>query len=911
MKRLISLLLAVTLVLSLFSGLSLSANATGSYEISFDKESYYVGESVWVTVTGTNISDKDWVALYAPGDVIPDTPSIAWQYMPSINGKAVDFRNDSAGDLDWKTNNRTEWWSFPAGTYRVVVFDNDSYNIITEASYTIEDAPVVGNPAVTFSFDKESYEVGDTVAMTIESSDIPSGSWWGVFAPGVTDKSYGWDWLEGNVNQTVNLVPGNDAVNTWNRTDAFAPGTYTVKLYGPADQVYGENTFTVNAPAGQPEPSYQLSLSKDGENPTYYICQGEDPTFTINAENFGDTDWIAIHCADETPGGSLPSIKYAYIKDINGQAVNIRDDSSVWYDSPTRIGHKELPATDYTIYVCLNDGYSVAESISFKVRDHKPETLPAVEPTCEEYGLTAGAKCELCKAVITAQEEVPALGHDWGEWTVVDDAVKPSCTETGLTAVEKKECSRCDAYETRGGEEVAALGHSYEPVVTQPTCTEQGYTTYTCSACQDSYVSDYTNALGHDWGEWTINTPATCTALGEKQRVCSRDASHIEKEDIPKADHKPVVAEEGFEPTCKTQGLTDLIICSECEAVLQEQTPIKPLGHNWGEWTVSKEATCGEAGEEIRVCANDKNHKETREIAATGNHNFGLVVTTTATTERNGKVESKCLVCGARQGEYETPIIVPQIGKITLEKNSYTFDNTAKKPAVVVKDINSNDINSKYYTVKYENNNKVGTAKAVITFTDRYEGVVTLNFSIALAKPTLKVYKVSQSAVALKWNKVAGAKFYRIYAYNTKTGKYTTVVKSTTATSCTIKKLAAGTTYYYLVRAFVNESTASAYAKTDNVKAITLCKAPTVKTSVKKKAVTLKWAKVTGAKFYTLYKYNTKTKKYTTILKKTTKLTATFKSQPKGKNYYLVRAFNANSQGSAYTTSNHIKAVVK
>ena len=40
--------------------------------------------------------------------------------------------------------------------------------------------------------------------------------------------------------------------------------------------------------------------------------------------------------------------------------------------------------------------------------------------------------------------------------------------------------------------------HNYTAVVTEPTCTEGGYTTYTCS-CGDSYVADETPALGHDW----------------------------------------------------------------------------------------------------------------------------------------------------------------------------------------------------------------------------------------------------------------------------------------------------------------------------------------------------------------------------------------------------------------------------
>ncbi|MBQ7415820.1 MAG: InlB B-repeat-containing protein, partial [Oscillospiraceae bacterium] len=41
-------------------------------------------------------------------------------------------------------------------------------------------------------------------------------------------------------------------------------------------------------------------------------------------------------------------------------------------------------------------------------------------------------------------------------------------------------------------------GHKYEAVVTAPTCTEAGYTTYTCSACGDSYTEAGEAALGHE-----------------------------------------------------------------------------------------------------------------------------------------------------------------------------------------------------------------------------------------------------------------------------------------------------------------------------------------------------------------------------------------------------------------------------
>ena len=57
--------------------------------------------------------------------------------------------------------------------------------------------------------------------------------------------------------------------------------------------------------------------------------------------------------------------------------------------------------------------------------------------------------------------------------------------------------------------EELAHTHSYEADVTVPTCTEGGYTTYTCE-CGDSYVADETEALGHDWkGTSCIRCDAT------------------------------------------------------------------------------------------------------------------------------------------------------------------------------------------------------------------------------------------------------------------------------------------------------------------------------------------------------------------------------------------------------------------
>lgn len=61
--------------------------------------------------------------------------------------------------------------------------------------------------------------------------------------------------------------------------------------------------------------------------------------------------------------------------------------------------------------------------------------------------------------------------------------------------------------------------HNYSSKVTPPTCTEEGYTTYTCG-CGDSYKGNYKDPTGHSYGAWKVTTAATCTAKGEERRDC-------------------------------------------------------------------------------------------------------------------------------------------------------------------------------------------------------------------------------------------------------------------------------------------------------------------------------------------------------------------------------------------------------
>ena len=82
---------------------------------------------------------------------------------------------------------------------------------------------------------------------------------------------------------------------------------------------------------------------------------------------------------------------------------------------------------------------------------HTPQVIAAVPATCTEPGLTEGSKCSSCGQMLKAQEEVPALGHEWGEWVVTQPATvfaegveTSACTHDGCDVVQTRAIPKLD-----------------------------------------------------------------------------------------------------------------------------------------------------------------------------------------------------------------------------------------------------------------------------------------------------------------------------------------------------------------------------------------------------------------------------------------------------------------------------------
>ena len=126
-----------------------------------------------------------------------------------------------------------------------------------------------------------------------------------------------------------------------------------------------------------------------------------------------------------------------------------------------------------------------------------------------------------------------------------------------------------------------ALGHLQETegVVTAPTCTEQGYTSFVCSRCSETVKTDMVAALGHDCTVFIETFNPTCEEDGYTNMKCSR-CEYIEKTDIVYALGHNMVVLPAVAPTCTETGLTKGTGCSRCGKVGIAQNEVAATGHN-------------------------------------------------------------------------------------------------------------------------------------------------------------------------------------------------------------------------------------------------------------------------------------------------------------------------------------------
>ncbi|MBQ3136821.1 MAG: fibronectin type III domain-containing protein [Clostridia bacterium] len=183
----------------------------------------------------------------------------------------------------------------------------------------------------------------------------------------------------------------------------------------------------------------------------------------------------------------------------------------------------------------------------------------------------------------------------------------------------------------------------------------------------------------------------------------------------------------------------------------------------------------------------------------------------------------------------------------------------------------------------------------------------TKNISVLTAPKKVSGLKgsISGKTATLKWKKTTGATAYRVYQYNSAKKKWVEL-KKTTSLKTTVKKLEAGKTYKFAVKAYIKKdklsalsssyATVSLTVKPDNISALKV----TGKTD---SSVTLSWQKAKGATAYAVYKYNTSNGKWTTLISSTKNTAVTVgKLSPDTSYIFSVRAITKVGKTSHYSS---------
>ena len=278
-------------------------------------------------------------------------------------------------------------------------------------------------------------------------------------------------------------------------------------------------------------------------------------------------------------------------------------------------GHREQ---DIAIDAITADGgyLRVAEKHNFAAPSEAPNgsnyTLSLTFDAIEAIGVRISANCKQtarytegtysnifqCYAEVEAYNDPNVISNTGIEAATVSGTEIPHVHIAGAEWDNDendhwKVCTECD-------EQFDKAAHTFDDgVVTDPTCTEGGYTTYTCTVCGYSYQDNETTALGHNFVDYVSDNNATCTSDGTKTAKCTR-----------------------------------------CEVTDTIADAGSMLAHNAGEWIT-------DANGHHRHCA------DCDQDVDAGEHTYEWVITKEATAEENGLREEICSVCGYKSGNSE------------------------------------------------------------------------------------------------------------------------------------------------------------------------------------------------------------------------------------------------------------------
>lgn len=434
------------------------------------------------------------------------------------------------------------------------------------------DASKVGKTAIiTVTASMENYEnVKYTLTISItdkKTVEIKRGNT--VSVDGSNVLTYGEKISKLTLGNTVFVEAGTDnmveGILSWSNPDEI-PATGTTQagwVFKPADsRHYAELTGTAAITVAKATPviaekptagalTYGQKLSDStltGGKAAYQTADGTEITGTFAWKNSSSrptaadsqkTEYDVIFTPSDEDNYNAVDTKLTITVNKAAQAPNMPQAEMTPAHSTKKVGDIILPegwswqeadkdtaladgvaVTANAFYTGTDKGNYETESVSITITrsecDHThTEIRNQREATCTQTGYAGDTYCTDCDKLLSTGKELAALGHDY-KATVTK---QPTTTEEGVRTYT---CTRCNSSCT---ESIAKLpdekhDHSYTGSITkEATCTEAGVRTYTCS-CGDSYT-EIIPATGHSYVS-KVTKAATTTEEGIMTYTCSK-----------------------------------------------------------------------------------------------------------------------------------------------------------------------------------------------------------------------------------------------------------------------------------------------------------------------------------------------------------------------------------------------------
>lgn len=343
------------------------------------------------------------------------------------------------------------------------------------------------------------------------------------------------------------------------------------------------------------------------------------------------------------------------------------------------IGTHKITATDKAgnkteVNVTVNAGHTYGDT-SYTWNDDYSEC-------------TAERTCSVCQ-----QKETETVK------SVSNIKQQKSCTLPEITAYTATFANKAFTSQTKDIK-TAEAGHTWNDdytVDTPATCTAKGNKSIHCKNCDEVKDSTAIDALGHDFtGEWKVTKKATCTEPGTKERKCSR-CDEAETDTIPATGHTEV-EDTAVAATCTTAGKTAGSHCAVCKAVIKAQEEIPAAGHSWSEWISDgrqEKSTCSVCGQKKyrNTDDGDDTGKIDKEAEVTPDSPFGGA---SLDTNKEDLIAAKGIFTPEEKAEVENGVNARIWVEISSTEN-LTEENRQKIEALAKKLMGSDISNLTYF----------------------------------------------------------------------------------------------------------------------------------------------------------------------------------------------------------------------